>query len=74
MSGALGNYQPRRANEQELLRDSQKNVVEIETLEDYLFWFQQRILQYGENVQVLEPEWIAQKIKRRIQQAAINYA
>ena len=74
MSGSLGSYQPRRANERELLRNSQKNIVEIETQEDYLFWFQQRVLQYGENIQVLEPEWVAQKMKQRIQQAAINYA
>lgn len=73
MSGSLGSYQPRRANEQELFRDSQTNIVEIEAQEDYLFWFQQRILQYGENARVLEPDWVSKKIKHRIQQAAANY-
>lgn len=73
MSGPLGNYQPRRANERELFRDLQANVVEIEAQEDYTFWFQQRMLQYGENVQVLEPDWIVQQIKRRLERAAKNY-
>ncbi len=74
MSGLLGSYQPRRANERELFRDSQANIVEIETEEDYSFWFQQRILQYGENAQVLEPEWIVQPIRQKVQRAAINYS
>lgn len=73
MSGPLGNYQPRRANERELFRDVQANVVEIEAQEDYTFWFQQRMLQYGENVQVLEPDWIVQQIRRRLERAAKNY-
>lgn len=74
MSGDLGTYQPRRASEQELLRDAGDNWVEIETEEDYLFWFRQRILQYGSNVRVLSPEWIVQQIGDELAKAALNYA
>jgi predicted DNA-binding transcriptional regulator YafY len=73
MSGSLGTYQPRRANECELLRDLQANMVEIEAQEDYVFWFQQRILQYGENVQVLEPDWIVGQVRQRLQKSVLNY-
>lgn len=73
MSGALGTYQPRRANERELRRDEDGNFVEIATQEDYLFWFRQRILQYGSNVQILEPEWLAQQIAQELQRASGVY-
>lgn len=73
MSGPLGTYQPRRATEQELLRDIDANFVEIVTKEDYLFWFRQRILQYGSNVQILEPEWLAQQIAQELQRASAVY-
>jgi len=74
MSGALGTYQPRRANERELWRDAISNRVEIETQEEYLFWFQQRSLQYGENIRILQPDWVVNTIKQRLEQAAINYS
>ncbi len=74
MSGALGSYQPRRANEQELLRDGNGNWVEIAAQEDYLFWFRQRMLQYGSNVQILEPEWLAQQIAQELERARAVYA
>ncbi|UBF30156.1 WYL domain-containing protein (plasmid) [Kovacikia minuta CCNUW1] len=73
MSGALGTYQPRRANERELLRDTQANFVEVATHEDYLFWFRQRILQYGANVRILQPEWFAQQIAQELEQASTSY-
>lgn len=73
MSGALGTYQPRRANERELSRDLATNLVEIAAQEDYLFWFRQRILQYGSNVQLLEPHWLAQQIAQELGQAHKNY-
>ncbi len=73
MSGALGTYQPRRANEQELLRDTDANWVEIATQEDYLFWFRQRMLQYGAGVQILEPEWLAQQLAQELQRARAVY-
>lgn len=73
MGGALGTYQPRRANERELRRDGDKNWVEIITQEDYLFWFRQRVLQYGASVQILEPEWLAQQITQELEQARAFY-
>jgi len=73
LSGALGMYQPRRANERELLRDTEANFVEIVTQEDFLFWFRQRILQYGSNVKVLEPIWLAQQVARELERARAMY-
>ncbi|MEL7038571.1 MAG: WYL domain-containing transcriptional regulator [Cyanobacteria bacterium J06592_8] len=63
MSGDLGTYQPRRVNEVVLYRDPEHKFVEIEAKEDCLFWFRQRILQYGYNIQILEPEWLANEIR-----------
>uniref|UniRef100_B8HXC2 WCX domain-containing protein n=1 Tax=Cyanothece sp. (strain PCC 7425 / ATCC 29141) TaxID=395961 RepID=B8HXC2_CYAP4 len=73
MSGALGTYQPRRAHERESRRDEDGNWVEIITQEDYLFWFRQRILQYGSNAQILEPKWLVQQIAQELQQASAVY-
>jgi predicted DNA-binding transcriptional regulator YafY len=73
MSGSLGTYQARRANERELQRDPEGRFVEIAAREDYLFWFRQRILQYGSNVQILEPDWLAQQIAQELQQAHKHY-
>ena len=73
MSGPLGTYQPRRANEREIFRDPKGKFVEIATRENYLFWFRQRILQYGSNVQVLEPDWFSQQIAQELHQAHQNY-
>jgi predicted DNA-binding transcriptional regulator YafY len=70
MSGPLRNYQPRRANEREVGRNDQ--AVEIETTEDYYFGIRQRILQYGSNIQVLAPAWLAADICHEWQQAAIK--
>ncbi|MFH7241350.1 MAG: helix-turn-helix transcriptional regulator [Spirulina sp.] len=69
MSGPLASYQPRRANEVELHRDSDGQFVDIETTEDHWFWFRQRILQYGSNVRILEPEWMADQIQEEYKRA-----
>ncbi|KKD37307.1 helix-turn-helix transcriptional regulator [Limnoraphis robusta] len=74
MSGELRNYQPRRANEQVFYRDSQGKFVDILAEEDYPFWFRQRILQYGSNVLVLEPEWLAKEIQEEHQKAFQQYS
>lgn len=74
MSGPLGNYQPRRANEYEVLRDATAGCVEIISEESYLFWFRQRILQYGSNVQILSPKWIVRQIGEELAKAALNYS
>ncbi len=73
MSGPLSTYQPRRANERELQRDPEGKFVEISAREDYLFWFRQRILQYGSNVQILEPDWLAGQIVKELQEAWKRY-
>ncbi len=73
MSGPLGVYQPRRINEWEISRDPDKQWVEIETQEDCLFWFRQRILQYGENVRVLHPPWLVRYFANTLQRAYKNY-
>jgi predicted DNA-binding transcriptional regulator YafY len=67
MSGPLKTYQPRRANEREMVRNN--DYVEIETMEDYYFGIRQRILQYGSNIQVLSPGWFAQDIREEWQRA-----
>ena len=68
MSGPLKNYQPRRANEREVGRTS--TYVEIETTEDYHFGTRQRVLQYGSNIQILSPQWLAEEIHAEWQRAA----
>jgi predicted DNA-binding transcriptional regulator YafY len=73
MSGPLANYQPRRANEVELYRDSDGQFVDIETIEDHWFWFRQRILQYGKNVRILEPQWMAEQIQAELKQVLKTY-
>lgn len=73
MSGPLGTYQPRRNHEQELNRDPDGTFVEIATQEDYLFWFRQRILQYGSNAQVLQPNWLAHQIAEELQKGYTKY-
>jgi predicted DNA-binding transcriptional regulator YafY len=73
MSGPLGTYQPRRSHERELNRDPDGTFIEIATQEDYLFWFRQRILQYGSNAQVLQPTWLAQQIAQELQKGYTKY-
>jgi biotin operon repressor len=60
MRGPLKNYQPRRANEQEIERT--EDFVDIDASEDYHFGLRQRILQYGSNIRVLSPQWFADEI------------
>lgn len=73
MIGALANYEPRRIYEQVIERNLEKKYVDIETTEDYLFWFRQRILQYGSNVRVIEPEWLAKELENELKKALQNY-
>lgn len=73
MSGPLSTYQPRRGHECVQNRDNQNKFVDIMTQEDCLFWFRQRILQYGSNAQVLKPEWLAQSIGTEFRRGHMNY-
>ncbi len=72
MSGALANYQPRRDRERIVAQDP-STWIEIETQEDYLFWFRQRLLQYGENVKLIEPDWYVYQIAKTLRQSADQY-
>jgi predicted DNA-binding transcriptional regulator YafY len=72
MKDTLATYQPRRQHERVIER-KEGQYVEIETQEDYLFWFRQRILQYGSNIQILEPQWLVQEIAQEIFKAYKNY-
>ncbi|ACK70143.1 conserved hypothetical protein [Gloeothece citriformis PCC 7424] len=73
MTGSLVYYQPRRNHEKVIERNLDDKYIEIETIEDHLFWFRQRILQYGKNVQVLTPNWLAKNIAQEISLAYQNY-
>ena len=56
-----------------LYRDIQGKFVDILTEEDYPFGFRQRILRYGSNAQVLEPEWLVKEIGNIFKEGHINY-
>lgn len=71
MSGPLASYQPRRPQETILHREA--DCVEIETVEDCLFWFEKRILQYGANALVLEPAWFMRQIEQTFERACARY-
>lgn len=72
MFNGLKSYKPRRKHEKIVRRT--EDFIEIETEEDCLFWFQQRILQYGENVKVLNPDWLVDKIRNSLLLALQNYS
>lgn len=75
--GQLANYQPRRKDEiiidnsdgnSQSDRVSEPEVCRnIEATIDYWFWFRQRILKYGSNVQILSPECLVKEIYEEYQ-------
>jgi predicted DNA-binding transcriptional regulator YafY len=73
LSGPLATYKPRRSHEQVLYRDTDAKFVDILTEEDYPFWFRQRILRYGANARVIEPDWLASELEKEFKQAYLNY-
>lgn len=73
MTGYLKNYQPRRVHEVVIERNQENRFVDIETEEDCLFWFRQRLLKYGANAHILEPVWLAKQIADELQQSYANY-
>ncbi|ACK64603.1 conserved hypothetical protein [Rippkaea orientalis PCC 8801] len=73
MTGALANYQPRRSTEQVIEQNLDEKFIIIETIEDCLFWFRQRLLQYGANAQVLEPIWLREQIRDELKKSYENY-
>ena len=64
LSKGMRKYQPRRDREKIVDRDQDGNWLDIETQEDCLFWFRQRIMQYGSNAKILEPAWFVEEIAR----------
>lgn len=63
-SGQLANYNPRRKDEVVVYSDPKGKFREVEATIDYWFWFRQRILKYGKNVQILSPQLLADEIKK----------
>jgi predicted DNA-binding transcriptional regulator YafY len=73
LSKGMSNYQPRRDREQVLERNLKEKWVDIKTEEDCLFWFRQRIMQYGSNAKILEPQWFAAEIAAEFKMAQQVY-
>lgn len=73
LTGALAAYKTRRPHESEQLQESDTDFVDILTQEDCLFWFRQRILQYGASARVLNPPWLAEQIAHTLKKAYANY-
>ena len=65
----MSNYKPHRDRERTSDIDPNGKWVEIETEEDCLFWFRQRVMQYGSNAEILNPAWFADDISREFQKA-----
>ncbi|QFS51961.1 helix-turn-helix transcriptional regulator [Nostoc sphaeroides] len=74
LTGALATYKPRRPHEKIISSPENTDYVDILTQEDYLFWFYQRILQYGASATVLDPSWVVQQIKNTHKKAYENYS
>ena len=72
LTGSLGNYKSRRSHESELQADN-TDFVDILTQEGCLFWFRQRMLQYGASARVLDPPWLAQDICNELKKAYASY-
>lgn len=74
LTGALATYKPRRPHEKIVSLPENTTYVDILTKEDYVFWFHQRILQYGASATVLDPPWVAQQVKNAHKKAYENYS
>ncbi|BAY37547.1 hypothetical protein NIES2111_18860 [Nostoc sp. NIES-2111] len=74
LTGALATYKPRRPHEQIISSPENIDYIDILTEEDFIFWFHQRVLQYGASATVLNPPWVAQKVKDTLKKAYENYS
>ncbi|MGH1393899.1 MAG: WYL domain-containing protein [Trichormus sp.] len=74
LTGALATYKPRRPHEKIISSPENTEYVDILAQEDFIFWFHQRILQYGASATVLDPPWIAQQIKDAHKKGYENYS
>jgi len=68
LTGAFRKLQACRSHESELQADN-TDFVDILTQEDCLFWFRQRMLQYGASARVIDPLWLAQDIGNELKKA-----
>ena len=73
LKGDLASYRPRRPHEIVISSLETTEHVDISTQEDCIFWFRQRMLQYGANARVLSPDWVAKQFKDTLKQAYGNY-
>lgn len=73
LTGALASYKPRRPHESIISPEGITDYVDILTQEDCIFWFHQRMLQYGANARVLDPLWVAQQVRDVLKKAHGNY-
>jgi predicted DNA-binding transcriptional regulator YafY len=73
LSGALSNYQSRRPQEKVIFQAEDESYIHIQTQEDCLFWFRQRILQYGASAKVLSPDWFVKQIASALKKAYEAY-
>ncbi|MCF4966695.1 helix-turn-helix transcriptional regulator [Nostoc sp. CMAA1605] len=73
LTGALATYKPRRPHEKIISSPENTEYVDILAQEDFIFWFNQRMLHYGASATVLNPPWIAQQIQDAHQKALDNY-
>jgi predicted DNA-binding transcriptional regulator YafY len=74
LKSALATYKPRRSHEKIISSPENTAYVDILTQEDYVFWFHQRILQYGASATVLDPPWVAEQVKNAHRKAYENYS
>lgn len=73
LSQGMSNYKPRRDRERTSDKDPNGKWIEIKTEEDCLFWFRQRIMQYGSNAKILNPAWFVEDIAEEFQKAHQAY-
>lgn len=69
LSKGMSNYKPRRDREEIVDSDHNGEWKDIQTNEDCLFWFRQRIMQYGSNAKILAPDWFADEIATEFKKA-----
>ncbi|UUO15801.1 helix-turn-helix transcriptional regulator [Dolichospermum heterosporum] len=73
LTGDLASYRPRRPHETVISSLETTEYVDILTQEDCIFWFRQRMLQYGVSARVLNPDWVAKGVKDALKKAYDNY-
>lgn len=73
LTGALATYQPRRPHETIISPQGTIDYVDILTQDDCIFWFHQRMLQYGSSARVLDPPWVAKQLRDVLKKAHDNY-